>query len=600
VSILSTPRIAFTFALGSVLVSLAGCEGCRGEKPYTPFGVTSALPAPPALNVSSSAPLVSPSAKPPEVLARKAVFAPKDATTFHIAGRDLASPKDRVFEQLLDADFDGDGKTEVVAWTLAAPDTEGQTPGELWLYSAAEPKKLLDFPAFVPTGSDCRHVTSLALQQARALILDISAICNTPRLARSPTRAFALVDPLADRGPRFGLRVADPAPGETLGLALTVGDEDNDARDDFRLAVTLALPNGEANVSAHLVWLDRAAGISRDTREPGRSLDALLQRELARAKQKKTAKAALARVETARRLLGSLCGEGKVPRLFDWEGSALRCAPLAAVVDRLAATEITAALTLSDVPLALSALLRDGWYFGAMSPKQKSALEKEVEKKLTRVPAAKIVLGARPRAAPPLGYSPLAFEPEGALLLQSESGLMRLLPDGAREEPVSSDSGVSAWPLQATTAQGATLLGVSYSCDRSEIALLLAGASSAMEPSSLLAPRPGVCGGQPFPERLAPSPVSSQDGVRIQIAGLELGAPRGPIPRGSARSPDGTLLAASTPLGLLVQKDGGTELWQIDGWDGGTGCVVANGGQRAACLRRGHAELYLKSAPATP
>lgn len=584
------------------LTLLAGCKGCRDDKPYTPFGVASAIPPPPSPSASQAA-SAAPSATPPEIVVRKAVFAPSGARVYSIAGRELSSPEGRVFEQLLEADFDGDGATEVAAWTLPASDDEprqaapGQSPGELWLY-ASETVKILDFPAFVPTGSDCRHATALSQPGARTLAVDIGATCETPRLARSPTRALALVEPASARGLRFGFRAADAAPNETLSFSFAVRDEDGDGRDDYKASVTLGVPAEDATATAQLVWLDRAAGISRDPREPARSLDALLAREVPRAKQKKTAKAALARVSAVRRLLGSLCAEGKVPRVFDWDGAPLRCGSLQAVVDRLAAVEVSAYLTLSDVPGALAALGRDGWYFGSMSARQRSSLQKEIEKKLVSVPAARIVLGTRPRPVKPAGYSSLAFDGDGGLLIQTDSGLMRLAPDSAREELVSSDAGIERWSMQPATAEGAQLIAVSYSCDRSELALLFTSASASTQVLPLLAPRPGACGGQLFQERPAPAAVSSQHGLRLLIGGIELGANPGTPPRGSARSPDGRWLAVPTPLGLSIQGER-TELWKIDGdgWETATGCVVANDARRAACIRRGHAELYLKSEP---
>lgn len=572
--------------------SFVGCEGCRDEKPYTPFGVVSTeAPPPPPPSASMAAPDAG--AKPPEVLAKKAVFAVAGASTFRIAERDLESPSGRVFEQLLDADLDGDGKAEIAAWTLPAPNSDGGAPGELWLYTESDSKKILDFPAFVPTGSDCQHKTILSLPGPRTLGVDLTASCTTRRLARSPMRALAFVDAGGTGAPRFGLRVAESAPGETLTFALSARDEDADGRHDYRVTVTLGGAAADATAAANVVWFDRAAGVSRDAREPSRGLESLLGRELIRAKQKKSAASAVARVGAVRRLLSSLCAEGKVARVFEWEGAPLRCAPLGGVVERAASIEVTAALADGDELAALAVLARDGWYFGKLGEKQASALRKDVDKKLTHVGAARIALGARPLAFRPPSYSPLSFAADGALLVRASSGLFRLPPDGAREELVPEDSGFTAWPLEVTTAAGARLLGVSYSCDRSEASLILAG-EPATQLTTLLAPRPGVCGGQPFTERVAPTPISSQNGVRILLGAEEHGAAPSLPPPGSARSANGRFLAVPLPWGLGVFGEQ-SELWRIDGWDQATGCVVANDGRRAACVRRGQAELYLKS-----
>lgn len=583
-----------SFLSGIALASLA--SACREDKPYTPFGVASALPkkaAPSASAVPSQEPPTQP------VIDRKAVLTPAGAQKYTFEGRELVSPPGRVFEQLISGDFDENGSVEVAAWTLPAPDAKEGSAGELWLYSAEVRKKLLDFPAFVPTDAGCKHTTNLSQPGVRMLLVDVQASCSEPRLARTPTRALALVDPRSESPSalRFGLRVADPAPGEQLAIKLAVKDEDADGKDDFRLNVALSRQGSPLDsVAASFLWLDRAAGISRDTREPARSIEGIVNRELARAKQKKTAKSAETRVELVRRLLGSICAEGQVPRLFDWDGTPLHCAPLGPVIDGLAATEVRSALALSDPPRALFALLRDGWYFGSMGEKQRTALTKEVEKHLTRVAAARITLGARPRKHAPPAYSPLSFEPDGSLLLQSEGGLFRLAPDAAREELVDPSAGLAPWPLEVRTPSGAPLIAVSYSCDRSEVSLLVAAANP-MESTELLAPRPGVCSGRPFSERVPNAPISSEGNLRLLIAGSELGGPVHTIPRGSARSRDGKQLTVSTPLGLFVRGPLSAELWQIDGWRGGHGCVVSNDGRRAACIHADKAELYLKASP---
>lgn len=578
------------------LATQSACEGCRDEKPYTPFGVTSALPSQTATASapSGSGAVAAPNAPPNRTGVRKAVFTPKGAQRFRVTDRELEAPPLRVFEQVLEADFDGDGTEDVAAWTLAGPDSQPSTaPGELWLYPAkSEHRKIFDFPAFVPNSADCRHTSTLLLAGASTISLDIRAHCEEPRVARTPTRALALIDPLAPLGLRFGLRVAEPAPGEVLSLSLSVRDEDTDGREDFRLSAALSEGSPES-VRASLVWLDRAAGVSRDSREPASGLEAVLSNEVIRARAKKNAPLAVARTQSVRRLLSTLCAEGKAARIFEWEGGELRCNNLGTVIDRAAAVEVTAALTLSNLPAAFGALSRDGWYFGSMSERQRRTLIADIEKKVRSVPASRIALGARPSRVNSPGFSPLTFQADGSLLMQTDSGLFRQTPDGAREEPVEAESGVAPWPTEATTQAGARLLGVSYSCDRSEIALLMAGGSNPAQAIPLLAPRPGVCGGQRFDEGFVPALVSAGRDVEILVGGERFG-PLGDSPPGSARSADGRWLALSTRLGLLIQGEP-TELWKIEGWEGASGCVVANEARRAACIRNGRAELYLKT-----
>lgn len=581
---------------------LAACESCRRERPYTPFGVTSALPssgAPETLpSASGSAPPLLPG---PDLSVKKAVMAPADARQWNLDNRTLDAPAGRHFEQALVSDFNADGASEIVAWTLPDQASNEALPGELWFYpTQGEPKKLLDFPSFLPTGPDCTPVASLSQSGTRTLSVDVRVSCASRLLARAPTRALCSVDPFADNAPRFGVRAAEAAPGELFTLSLLTRDEDNDGREDYRLSVGVGLGNTPPEVFAELVFLDRSAGVSRDGREPVKSLLEALKKDGPRSQKKKTAEQALQHVEATRRLLGSLCAEGGTPRVFDWVGNPLRCGGLQDVVDRLATLEISAWLAEGEPAEALAALSRDGWYFGAMRQKLRTQLAGDIEKKLTTTPASKLVIGARPKAFKPPSYSPLSFEASGALLIQTESGLMRFAPDAVREEPVPPEANIAPWPLEVTAGEQ-RWLGVSYSCDRSELSLLIVGAGAEATPSKLLAPRPGVCAGGAFREGLAPSPASTGRTIEALVGGTPINEKSPELPRpGAARSPNGSELAVPTALGLLVRGKN-QRLFKIDGWSlpSVSGCVVDDSGNRAACVREGRAELYVARESAT-
>jgi hypothetical protein len=514
---------------------------------------------------------------------------------------DLQSPPGRIFAQGLPLSPGADGQSSVAAWTLPENAEADALAGELWLYAAAgAARKLFDLPAFLPTGASCRHEVALAEVSSVALVLEVQATCDAELQARAATRAFAVLDPTSTTAFRFGLRAAGAAPGESWTLKLSPHDEDGDGRNDYRLDATLSAGSPTSAATARLVWFDRAAGVSRDARQPERSLIEQLQKETLRARNAKNAKAALERAETLRRLLSSLCAEGGTPRLFDWEGTPLKCHPLAESIDRLAQVEAVASLTLGDVPRALSVLTRDGWYLQPMRSTQRAALVKELEKKLIRVPAARVAIGLRPRSATPPHWSPLAFEPGGALLIQSESGLYRVAADSAREELVDPASADKPWPLEVTNAGGERLLAVSYSCDRSEVGLLLASGATLPTLRPLLAPRPGACGSSRFAEGFVPAPLGAGAGFHLLIGGVPVSSTEAPaqMHSGSARSPDALHTAIPTPLGLLVQGSK-SEIWKSEGWElaPARSCVVSNGGVRAACVRAGRAELYLRAEP---
>jgi hypothetical protein len=264
----------------------------------------------------------------------------------------------------------------------------------------------------------------------------------------------------------------------------------------------------------------------------------------------------------------------------------------------LGAVDVTARLTEGDFAGAVGALARDGWYFGALGPKRRVALVGELEKRLPPIPVTTVALDLTLRAATRPHYSPLGFDAEGALLVQTAQGLVRVPAGSDRAAAVAADAGFSAWPLEVMAGSD-RLTSVVYSCDRSEVQLLLTGPGTRTLPTTLLAPRPGVCRGGSVAEPIPLAPIAaSQTGIEAVLAGTRVhaGAPLGPgTPRGSARSENGQALALSTPLGLVVSGDK-TELWKVDGWAvaSGSDCVLANGARRAACVRANRVEIYTR------
>ncbi|HET9959517.1 MAG TPA: hypothetical protein VFQ61_33730, partial [Polyangiaceae bacterium] len=438
----------------------------------------------------------------------------------------------------------------------------------------------------------------------RTLTLDVGVTCESELVPRTPTRALALLDPLATSPLRFGVRTAAPAPGEMLSFDLSARDEDSDGREDFRLNVSLAVGSTTPLASAPLVFLDRAAGVSREAREPARAINEALKAESVRAQRKKTAEAVLARVDATRRLLATLCAEGATPRVFDWNGDKFTCGSLQDIVDRLGTLEVTAHSALSDWESALGALARDGWYFGKMRATARSALIKELQKHLTRVPVTRVSLSTVPKATTPPSLSPLSFDSGGALWLETDGGLVRIAPSDTREEPVAPDPSVSGWPVEPVGPRDERWISVSYSCDRSEVSLLLAGASDPTPAiSGLLAPRPGVCAGGRFDEAFAPAFIAAHDAREVFVGGQRFGDKKlgAPGPRGSARSPSGARVAIPSSLGLWIQAEK-SELWSVDNWDtpAARNCVVDDNARRAACIRGTRAELYLRNDSTQP
>jgi hypothetical protein len=582
--------------LGAALaVSLApGCK-CSSEKPYTPFGPVSSLPeaAPPPSASVSAAPSGT---APPSFVPRKADLAPGGVRTWNLGGRSIEAPLGRRFEQAVVSDFDADGENEILAWLLSdgkAPSNKPVPAAELWLFpTGGDPRLLLPLPTFVPTGPDCKLVTRLEQTGPRSVTLDTAARCEARLIPRSPTRAVVTLAPLAAEPIIQLLRLADPAPGETLALSVVSDDRDGDGRDDATLRVDLSTAGKP--VSAELAWLDRAAGASRDPNEPARSLARAAAREAARAKQKKVAPDVLARVGLLRRLAFTLCAESATPRLYDRDGAPLSCGNLSAFVDSLATAEIQAELAQGRVLEAFAAHSRDGWYLGSMSAKIKSTLERELLAAVSRRKVAAAQLSATPLTPAEPHFSPLAFDADGKLSVQTPGGVVEFGADGT---VLPLGEGEERPPARAldVSAGGARWFMLTPSCDRSEVTLTLSGAPEIVTP--VLAPRPGACTKRfdIFPK---PVPLGFVPGkLEALVAGTRVGE-AGALPSaGSPRSADGRFIVTPTRLGLLLAADGDrkSELWELasdspkptDLAD----CVLAPDASRAACVAGKHAYL---------
>ncbi len=573
-------RAEFWASLALPLVML-GCDGCQKEKPYTPFGVTSALPS---TDASGEAPPV-PSAKVEPGKFPAALQAPPGSRKLRMGELTLDAPARYVFDRAVVL---GDGPSQqAVAWVKAEADAHDIAPGLLMAYSqGGQARQIMALPSFVPIAPGCVHTTRLVQTGAASVMVDTVATCPAGLVARVPVEAVSIVAPASERPEVLTLRVAAPAPGELLSVDEDSSDRDGDGREDVKLVFTLTSPEG-AKASATLAFVDRAAGVSRDAAEPRASLTLAAKAILAKA-----GPTASADVDAMRRLLATLCAEGATSRVFDAEGSAIRCEDLGGVVDTLARAEVLSRLAAKDPLGAVSVLTRADWYFKKLSPDAEKSITKELTKRLLAVTPTASTLRAHPKAAKGPHWSPLWFEQDGSLLVVTDAGVVRASRDGTTEAAVDPDGGTPAWPLDVTDTTGRRLSGSLCACDSSEVQLALTDSAGAPQnglPTRLLAPRPGGCRGRfscPDPAPLA----TSSEGFSVLIAGT-LSEPRKtgktlPSP-GSARSPDGAWLVATTALGLVVTGSA-QELWKLPEAPvdarRAQDCVVANDRTAVACV----------------
>ncbi|MET0790742.1 MAG: hypothetical protein ABW061_04415 [Polyangiaceae bacterium] len=588
---------------------LSACDSCSSQKPYTPFGVASGVsgaeqaPSPPP-EPSSAAPASSAG-----FAVRKAVLVPGVASTWSGSELNLKAPDKRRFVQVLPSDFDGDSKLDALAWLAPTAADKNAPPGELWYFPNGAPAhKLSALPGFVPSSPDCTLETTLSQTGPHSATLDVSATCNAQLIARAPVRALVVVSPSVEHPLLLTLRAASAAPGETLNFSIDSSDQDHDGRDDVRL--TLSIGAGASDTaSAELAWLDRAAGASRSSSEPGSSLLRAAGKVALLARSKRGEKTG-ERVGNVLRLMSSVCAEGGVARVFDEDGVPFRCGDPSKVLDSLTLSEALGALAQSDTLAAFSVLRKDGWYFGKLSSNGRKAVERELLRAVTRFEAdAPLAVRALPALVPLVHYSPLWFESDGALLVQSPGGgVSRLNADRGAEEAVSAEAGVPSWPLEVVTPSGQRLLGAIHACDRSELSFNTSDAQHPLLPplaTRVLAARPASCAGHGTGPNVAFSPLSFDDnGLEALIAGARVSVaspgkkPAPGLPAlGTPRSPDGHWLVAPSPLGLLVVGDR-KELWQTEKLAEHADatrlvdCVVANDARAVACIDSGRVVLF--------
>lgn len=583
---------------------LGGCKSCeRDSHPYTPYRIDAQAPLlSPTASVTAPTPVASGFAGP-------GTFAPVEAqrmnpavTSVRLPNRELSMPKELAAELLLSQDYTGDGRADALVWlrptATAAPDRPW---GELWFFPEGnDAKRLMEIPGFMPTMPGCSHEATMVQVGSRQVVLDVKARCESRLPERVPKRTIAVLVPGSERPLLLGLRVADPAQGETLTIRAESSDRDHDGREDIALHVELGVESIPAVARATLGWLDRAAGPARESSLLLQSLGPQLDELEQKARSKKTAAEATLGASRMRRLLGTLCAQSAAARLWDYEGRELPCPELPSLHGRLSRIEVRSAQTLGNPLEAIAYLEQSSEWFSGISEADRKSLTKSVEQGLVRVDGgtrvdvgiSSIAPGESPR------YSPLWFEPSGALLVQTGSGQLHRIAEDGTDEPVVDPTRVP-WALGVVGSDGQRLARVLPSCDRSETMMIptdRTGQFLPAIPTRWLAPRPGPCRAVPWRHAVAPiswtaevpslligTMCSTVVGEGTCLLPSELGAP---LP-GSPRSPDGTRLIAASSLGLLVVGGKKPELWggpAVGDVSQLSDCVVSNGAAAVACL----------------
>jgi len=596
----------------ALLWGLAACDAFDSDrKPYTPFPTASGSTTAPAPPPTPLAPHFDAGpAREAASISRGALFAPADARDWQIAERKLTAPDGLVFRLGLVGGLAGGKDGDVLAWLTGTP--EKPVIGELWLFPEQGPPRLISgAPSFLPTGPTCSHDAHLDQTGPNSVSLDLRASCAAPLLPRTPDRSVAVLAPLRDNPKIVGFRLAAPAPGETSRLEILSRDRDNDGRDDVEMTLVFAAPRA-AEVRASFVWLDRPAGLSRDSIEPLASFVRLASLETVRAGGAKPGSAGTAAsaaavaegVANARRLYSTLCAESGVARISLDNGAELACGDLGAAFQALTLARINAELASGHPERALAALEQHAWFPSGA----KAGADRFVKAQLALV-SSKIVKRRVIKLVPLKGQpkrlesgphlSPLSFHADGSLLLLTPENLVRAAPDGRFEYDAGHE--VDAWSTTVVSNSGEQLRGIAFPCDRSEVSWLATDAGGTVLPpipTVLVAPRPGVCraGGAFVPPHITPI-AWTPDGISAFVGSSQLGPLPAHPPMGSALSPNGRFSIVAVPeAGLLVSASDKTTLWVFDDPvlpSKLEDCVVSNNAQAAACVMAGHAYVIL-------
>lgn len=582
--------------LVALTLAVFASSGCRcerdGHKPYTPFGVATSLEDPqgrtPVSDARDAGTTRAGAFQPVEA----AELVPPSASVSVDSWR-VRALSGRLISHYLVLQRDKQDDPEVVAWLVPQGGSEaGEPPGELWWFKKnGSTEKLSDFPGFVPTGNTCSHQVALSQTGPNTLTLDVKASCPSGTIPRAPLRSISVLAPQQTPRQLLQLRLAPPHSDEHLSVVVDSTDRDGDGRDDVTAHFTLSAGKDQPSASVPLVWLERAAGLSRDFSEPARSLNNIGSLEVVRAKGRTTSKEVSARVEAARRLFAMLCRQGGVYRVTDRDGNAFRCGDLSKAFSWYVEAEVQAALTQRNYSSALLAYERADWYGSGPSARSRAATADKLRQaigtttvELQRVP----VQPTQPNVEPRL--SPLRFGLGSTLFILTPEGVVQWR--GGRLEDASEE--MDPWPLIVFSPDGQRLTTVSYPCDRPTVELQSQTPTGTFEvalTTPYFAPRPGLCQGDAEFYRPPLRPVAwSAEGLTTFFGPVRLGVPARFRSPGAPVSANGQHFVVPTSLGLYVEVGSEPSLWEVGA--GATvlsDCVIDDHGTRVACLdsRRG-------------
>ena len=597
---------------------MTGCQACR-DHPFVPYTIAAtertaqadaARPAPSA-SAAGALPEAAPVVDP--FVARVASTAPPQAVHWAVDGVTLDAPEGRVFVSAVVGDFDGDGAAE--AFAIARP-PEGNDPGEVLLYRGAPAAMTVAATYSPPPGlardAECAAVDRLEIVGTGSALMELGAKCPHAKPG-PPDRWLAVVDARGARV-RLAATIEDPPGVASLTVDAAATDRDGDGRDDLELRVTLAggdepLEPGPS-VAASVVWLDRPAGLSRDSGATEASFASLAAAAMVRAGRAKEAAGVPGYVAQVQALWRAICADGGAPRMMTVAGTGALTCGVARPLEELGLAEVRAFATAGDPLRAALALDRNERAPAARTPSRLAEAQRWIAQlsppasaRLLRAVAG--VPESPPRARSLVGCARVRADRQapGAYACRRHT---RRPGFWATRRPREGRTGRRVSPPRMARSIGLrpTILVMARPCAPRSSSHREATTATSLSPYRLrwrgVAPARGALqrrcsqsrGARAVSKRLSAERSLSSHPTSRTPRSLQVGStPR--ATRARPGHPDSKTVVVPTSLGFIVQGASRTRILRASELDGTYGeqhdCAVSNDTTHVACVRGGRA-----------
>jgi hypothetical protein len=258
-------------------------------------------------------------AGPPQALLSNAV--PGDGSSLTLDGVTLHANRGERFTRYVAIDADGDNDRDVVVLRAR---TDGSVAGLGFFRRDAAAFTPVNLPGGdTPSDPRCSDA-NVRSTSPRSVIVTYRCTANPATAAPAdPAQAVApppftaehLVVSLAPT-PGVRLRIAElpPLGATVMDVSVETGDRDADGRDDIVASVGARAANDrpESAARANVIWLDRPAGVARDTTEPEASFARLVAQARGQISRRGGSSNAIERLVRLRRVLCSDAGAARV------------------------------------------------------------------------------------------------------------------------------------------------------------------------------------------------------------------------------------------------------------------------------------------------